>query len=524
MDAASVSSAPEVARDSNRELMIELCAEVRALERRVAALEHHAPLPIPFPAPALSVAEVQVSPDTVPALGRAVLGIAGAYLLRAVTETGVVPHGAGVAAGIIYAAVWLGLAARARRSFAAGVHTSTSIVILAPLLWEAAVRFQMIPAAAAAVILTAFGLGALALSVRANLPVIAGIALPACAWISLVLMFGARALVPFTLAILALGAAAEIAEFFDRAPGTRWMVVIAAELAVLALVFLAGQSRGLPEDYAPVSTFAASATAAILFAIYGARALARTLVQKRELSIFGIIQTVLAFAIGLGGAWRVTHATGAIGWVAVAAGAVCYVVSAVAGAGRDRYIYSAFALMLTAAGTWLIAPAPILMVIWPVLAVALALVDPGKLGSLSAAAFLWLAASVPPHWFAVVFPAALLVYVVMIRVRDQRWPALLIAGAMAWSVISFAMGLNWLPSVPTAILTLCSVAMAAAGSRWRRPELVWAMYGTMAGAAWLLVTRDFRAESTMPIVISLLLVGIALLLVPRILKRGPSSR
>ena len=114
MDAASVSSAPEVARDSNRELMIELCAEVRALERRVAALEHHAPLPIPFPAPALSVAEVQVSPDTVPALGRAVLGIAGAYLLRAVTETGVVPHGAGVAAGIIYAAVWLGLAARAR--------------------------------------------------------------------------------------------------------------------------------------------------------------------------------------------------------------------------------------------------------------------------------------------------------------------------------------------------------------------------------------------------------------------------
>jgi hypothetical protein len=505
--------------------MIELCAEVRALERRVAALEQHAPLPIPLPAPqALAVSEVRVSADTVPALGRAVLGIAGAYLLRAVTEMGVLPHGAGVAAGIVYAAIWLGLAARAGKgSFTAAIHTATSILILAPLLWESSVSLHLLPAWAAAAILTAFGLGALALSWTTDLRIIADIALPGCAWASLVLLFGVRSMVPFTLTILALAAATEVAAFFDRGFATGWMLVTAADVVVLVLVGLTTQSRGLPEEYAPVSKFAAAAAAAMLLAIYGVSTLERTLARRRALSIFGIIQIALAMVVGFGGAWRVTHATGVVGWVALAAGAGCYLISGLGTRGRDRAIYSTFALMLTAAGTWLVAPGGIATVVWAALAIGLTIVDPGELGSLNAGALLWLAAMVPPHWFLVVFPAAVIGYAVMIRVRDERLPALLIAGAMAWSVAGFAVNEDLPSSVPTVILTVGSLAMAAAGTRWRRPELVWLMYGTMAAAGWLLITRDLREPSRMPIVFSLLLFGIALMLLPRILRGNRAS-
>ena len=114
MDASSVTLAWDAARDPTRELIVDLRAEVRALEVRVAALEQHAPVPIALAAPAV-VPIPKVSAETVPALGRAVLGIAGAYLLRAMTEMSVLPHGVGVAAGLVYAAVWLALAAgRAR--------------------------------------------------------------------------------------------------------------------------------------------------------------------------------------------------------------------------------------------------------------------------------------------------------------------------------------------------------------------------------------------------------------------------
>src|ERR1017187_6839673 len=54
-----------------------------------------------------------VTPASVlPLAGRALLGLAGAYLLRALTESAVLSSGAGVAAGILYAVLWLGWAAR----------------------------------------------------------------------------------------------------------------------------------------------------------------------------------------------------------------------------------------------------------------------------------------------------------------------------------------------------------------------------------------------------------------------------
>lgn len=514
MDAASLSSRPDAERDESRKLLLELYEEVHALERRVAVLEQHGVAIAPHGLPeALPVPELKVSADTVPALGRALLAVAGAYLLRALTEMGVLPHAAGVAAGIAYAALWLWLASRSRRDFTAALNAATAIIVLAPLLWEAVVRLHATPPWVAAVTLAAFPIAAVAFERKANTAMVSSIVAPACAWTSLVLIFGTQAMLPFTLASLAIAAACEI-----DGTRTRWMVAIAADCEVLLLVGLTGRSAGLPEGYAPVPIVAAAVLAALLAAIYVGEALHSTVLQQRPFSIFGIVQTAGAFVIGVGGVWYLTHASAAIACVMLAAGVGCYAIAGRATHARNLYTYATFAFLLTAGAIPVLASGWALTVIWPALAIVVFFVNPGKLGNWHAAAFLWLAAVFAPHSFVGVVPAAVAVYALLIRRRDERSTAFLIGGAVVYSIASALLTSVHRAGVPTASLTLCSIGLAAAGARLRRPELVWLMFATMATAGWQLVTHDLEAESSMPLVFSLLLFGGTLVLLPKILK------
>src|SRR5690349_8385475 len=97
----------------------ELERELRALTQRVAAIESQLGIE-PFrdalqpslELPAVAVPVNADPKDILSALGRALLGVAGAYLLRALTESGNLPASAGVGVGILYAIAWLILAAR----------------------------------------------------------------------------------------------------------------------------------------------------------------------------------------------------------------------------------------------------------------------------------------------------------------------------------------------------------------------------------------------------------------------------
>jgi len=81
------------------------------------------------------------------------------------------------------------------------------------------------------------------------------------------------------------------------------------------------------------------------------------------------------------------------------------------------------------------------------------------------------------------------------------------------------------PRLPaTALLSAYSLALAAIGTRRRRRELIWLMYATMAAAGCLLITREFQSSSTMTLVISLLLFGGTLILLPRIIGRADIPR
>ena len=113
--------------------------------------------------------------DLLPLLGRALFGLAGAYALRSLTENSVISHGAGVAAGLLYAMFWLVLAARtpSERRLETALHGLTSALVLSPLLFEATARFQAISTWTAGLLLFAFTVFGFAVSWRKDLLIVA---------------------------------------------------------------------------------------------------------------------------------------------------------------------------------------------------------------------------------------------------------------------------------------------------------------------------------------------------------------
>ena len=128
MSALSPNSSPAPGSDDFSDLIL----QVQDLRQRVLNLEKRlgtaaSPPAVPAAALALPAAAFDLPPNLVPVLGRMLVAIAGAYVLRALTDWGVLPAAAGVAIGLIYALLWLWVAARSpiQAKFAAALSCST---------------------------------------------------------------------------------------------------------------------------------------------------------------------------------------------------------------------------------------------------------------------------------------------------------------------------------------------------------------------------------------------------------------
>src|ERR1700739_942877 len=136
---------PEQAEKTELSLQ-QLCERLEHLEQRVASLEKPAELPASTPEHAIlgitrRDTERRVG-SVVPVLGKAVLAIAGADFVRAIAQSGSAPRRILLLVAIVYAGAWLVWASRAHRKSPAASVTfgMTAALILAPLLWEGAVR------------------------------------------------------------------------------------------------------------------------------------------------------------------------------------------------------------------------------------------------------------------------------------------------------------------------------------------------------------------------------------------------
>ena len=531
----------------------ELEREVRDLARRLEALEllvGQAPRPAADPQVRPLPGVVSADPtDLIPALGRALLGLAGAYLLRALVESDTLPAAAGIAIGILYALSWLVWAARtpAERRIEAALHSLTAVLVLAPLLWEATLRFHAVSTWGAGLILLLFTLFGLAVSWRKDLLIVATIATLAGLGTAAALLVATHDVLPFTFVFLATAAAVEVSACLDHWLSERWLAATAADLAVLLATWLVTNERGLPEGYAAIPHVWLVSAQVALLAIYLAGTIVRTLLRGRTFTAFETAQCVAAFAISVGGGLRLSPAMPV---VALVCGVACYIVSFAVlekhgGSRRNFFTYSTFGILLVLAGSRIMLSGDAASAAWSVLAVAcvwagahfgrltvqlhggiyllLALAGSGALQQAGEA--LLGNGGMAPVVLATAPVAALCVW--FARRSDAFVFRVALAAAVAWLAAGIAAG--GLTAGYHALLgaaaphAYCAMirtgTLAATALLLARFGLIRLGYPAMLLGAWRLAMVDLHQEQKAALFLSLLVYGAALMLMPRVGRR-----
>lgn len=497
-------------------------------------------------------------------VGKVFLGVAGAYVLRALAESSVVPQLAIVCVALAYAGMWLFWAARvpANARFAGAAYAATSAFIGSPMLWELTLRFKVLPDAVTALLLVAFVATASALGWKRNLTAISWVAAFAAALTSLGLLIATRDPAPFALALIAVALLTEIAVCFGRCMNLRAIVAAAVDLALATVIVIYTADQGVPPEYKPISHGLLLALIAAPLIIYGAATALWSVVLLRRLSVLQIIQTVIAFFIGIFGLMRITHAAWApaLGVFCLAAAAGCYA-AAFARFNeprhkREYHVFSAWAAALFLAGNWLIFSSQAVALVLSIAAVCAAwagvrwgrdtlafhsilCLSAGAIASglltYSTNALLAGVPARPSQIVTITAALAIVCYAVAWRLRGGQWQhrllrllfnAQAILAASAFAVFGIIL-LIWAGAPPNAArlavvrtLVICVVALAlgVVGSRRNKVELVWTAYGAMALCTLKLLFEDLRNGSTGSLAVSLFLYGMVWLLLPRLVR------
>ncbi|HYL78559.1 MAG TPA: hypothetical protein VEU96_30490 [Bryobacteraceae bacterium] len=523
----------------------ELMQAVDDLRRRVQALENRAiaepstATPLLGSGPHAAEVPADLSTGVLAGLGRLLLGIAGAYLLRAVTEAALLPQLAGTLIGLLYACAWLLSSVRiaSHNRIVIVLQGLTASLIAGPLLWESTVRFHTLsPAGAAAALALFVALGQL-VAWRRDLSLIAGVTALAGSASAIALIVATLDPVPFAIALSLAAALVEYGACRDRALGLRWIIALAADFCAFLLMYLVARPHGLPEGYAPIPSIAVTAIPVALVAIYFASTVTRTLIRRLPIAWFEVGQVVAVVALAIAAVMRVTHGIMAVGLASLVAGAACYLVSFTSLArrpaiGRNFHSYATFGLILTAVGGALVFLDGIQAALWTTLGLAATWLGWRRQGytlRLHGAAYLVATSLLSAPLGALAAAAG---YAITLQRRqNQEWrarvaPAIL-AALLCWSIIRLTSGMfnrTYAGAGRTALIVAAALALAWCGRRWNLAELVWVLYPWMAFGAVKLVTEDFLQGRSETLFLSLFLYGGTLIVLPRVLRRAKPPR
>ncbi|MDE3198150.1 MAG: hypothetical protein KGN84_17510 [Acidobacteriota bacterium] len=491
-----------------------------------------------------------------PILGRMLVALAGGYVLRALTELGILPAAAGVPLGLVYGFLWLGLAARSARkgSFVVAVYSSTSVLILAPLMWEAMVRLRVLSSAAGALVLVLYAFAALGIAGKARMTIPGAISSLAAILLALMLLLARHDATPFAATLLLVSAGLEFAAFRDVRVGARTAAALSAAAGVLVWSWLMAGSGGMPETWVHASSPALLAAQIALAAIYLTSAVLQSIFRRLTLTRSEIAHTAISLLAGMGGAVWVFHADRpvmfALGVAALAGGIACYAVSFRLFENQSKGNFRAWAtfglllvlvgiaLPFSQSGFWLLCAACAIVCCWTALRFHLPTL------ALHGAIYYAVAAAVAGATFRsfsvllgddlkpasawpsmVVLVSGMAAWAAIARLapeqrvgRRNQIASAAIWGHMVWIVAGLIASLPGWGVLGTLILAGTSVALAWGSRQWGRAEFVWLVYAFMAMGAWKLVARDFREEHNAALVISLFSYGGALIVLPKMLR------
>lgn len=557
---------------------VELLTErLGSLERRVASLEQAEQLPASLSASPQLEAVAQHASEagegfslarangTFPVLGKAMLGIAGAYVLRAVAESGSLPKLAVAAVAITYAILWLVAAARVQAGawFASTVYACTSALILAPMLLELTLSFKVLPGPAAAGILSVFVIAASVLAWKRDLAPVFWVANGVAAGTALALLVATHQQVPFIAALLLMALLCEYAAGRNHELSVRPLLAAAADAAVWSMIFIYSSPPATRMDYPAIGAAALLLPGCLLYLIYAASLVLRTTLHRQTITVFETGQTMIAFLLA---AWSVyvfePHSPALVlGWMCLLQSAACYAAAFLLfdqpDARRNYYVFSTWAggLLLAACllclpAFWLTACLCLAALAATVLGVRISRLAPGFHGlvflAVAAAqagllvyAFHALIGTLPAHvtvgvWL--VAACAALCYAAGKPGPQERWQQQflhLVRAALAVCALTallidgllFLVAQHMIPEAHhVAILRafiLCALALglAFAGARWGRAELTRIAYAALAFVAAKLLFEDLRLGQPEFIAASVFLFAVTLIALPR-LARG----
>jgi len=498
-------------------------------------------------------------------LGRTLMVLGGAYLLRAFTDAGALPRGVGIALGLAFALLWVAMAWRAgpRRPRSAGFHAAAAVLVAFPLVWEAAVRFQVLPVAAAVGLLG--GVVALYLGVSwwRELPSLAWLTVLAGVITVWVFLLTAKAWTPGGLLLVAIGAVALLLAQLRGGWGLAWMAGALADgtMALLAV--------GVLSSALEVPAASAAFLLLTLAGVFLAAPVAGFLLQRRAPTAFELTQTGVVLTVGLWGGARVVATLPGSGsqWLGAAAVALSVAAYAMAmlhrqGGGeawrrRGFFHLAGAGLVLALVGSAQLLPAEGLAILWSVVAVfagfaarrlddwtlylhgAVALlVAAGKSGLLVAGAY---ALAVPATAAWPIWPG--LAIVVLLAAAAATW---LFAGSrsgsvlvvvplavLAWgggglvvrvlaAVLAGAPGAaadaGVLAMLRSGVLAVAAVLLAALG-RGRLAAAAWLAYAVLVAAGLKLILEDFPQGRPATLFLALALYGGALIATARLARR-----
>lgn len=551
------------------EALRELEERLDALEKRVQRLEHpeepesamgmaqEADLTSGMPA-AVSLAETA---GWFPVLGRALLGIAGAYLLRAVVESGLLAPLPVAVLALAYTFGWVVWAVRmeARSQVEGSAYAATSVLILGPMLWELVLRFHAFGARASAVVLCGYVVAAGAIAWRRAFSIVPDVVFTGAAVIALGLAIATHALLAFVAALLLLTLLGKI--YLLRGPHdwSRALVSLVTDAAVWLLIYIYSAPPAARENYAAAGATVLMMPGLLLFAMDAVAVTWTALGRGLELKVWQVLQAMLSFALAAASVLTFVRVGGAMGL-----GAACLILSTVcyaaafgvfrrkAGA-RNFAVYATWSGGLLMAGLYWALPlegAAIGLSVAALGAVILGVLQECGALEIQGAIFLGsgaLAAGLPgfvARAFLTAQPERLTAGVAAVTVLgagcyavvrervSEGWraqllhlvPALVAACGGVALLVHGTLGViaHFIPpsemhAVLTRTLALCVLALllAFAGAHWHRLEVTRIAYAALIFMAVKLLYEDLRVGRMGLIAASIFVFAVTLIGVPR---------
>jgi len=411
-------------------------------------------------------------------------------------------------------------------------------------------------------VLCAYALAAFGLARGHYLTPVLRVGILAAAGLAVALDLASHDALPFIAVLLVLFAVVEFAPSLHRMPELRFIVTLAADAAIWILIFVYFSSQSAQVDYPQLGRSALLAPGLILFFISAAGVILQAVVRRRQIAIFSIIQTTIAFLLA-----AVSLADFGPPSSILILGALCLFLSVlcwlavflVFGKQSDSRNFNVFAAwsaalllcgcLLCFAPQWTAACLGASAVAatwisrvknWPAfefygIVFLLAAAAESGLLSFLVSALVLRPAGAPAAVAVFVIIAAILCYAALQSRPVEPWKrralhlafAALSLGAVAALIIQVLVSITTLRMIPGAhhlafirTFTLCFAALALvfSGSRWRRQELTRLGYATLVLVAVKLVAEDLRHGHLAYIAGSIFLFAVALIAAPRVAR------